>query len=52
MKKKFPTVFDETCILYDTIYVSAGKVGFQVEAAPDELIKAAQAVTADIITED
>jgi Cys-tRNA(Pro)/Cys-tRNA(Cys) deacylase len=52
MKKKFPTVFDETCILYDTIYVSAGKIGFQVEAAPGDLIKASEAVTADIITED
>ena len=52
MKKKFPTVFDETCILYDTIYVSAGKIGFQVEAAPGDLIKASEAITADIITED
>ncbi|MBR0230517.1 MAG: Cys-tRNA(Pro) deacylase [Erysipelotrichaceae bacterium] len=31
MKKFFPTFFDETAILFDTIFFSAGKVGFQVE---------------------
>jgi Cys-tRNA(Pro)/Cys-tRNA(Cys) deacylase len=52
MKKSFPTVFDETCILYDTIYVSAGKIGFQAEAAPDDFIRLTGAKTADITTEE
>ena len=38
MKKQFPTVFDETAELFDTICVSAGKVGFQVEVNPADLI--------------
>lgn len=31
MKKPFPTFIDESALNYDTICVSAGKVGFQVE---------------------
>lgn len=38
MKKQFPVCFDEEVILFDTIIVSAGKVGHQVEVAPDDLI--------------
>lgn len=40
MKKQFPTVFHETAEILDTIMVSAGKIGFQVElspSGPDEL---------------
>ena len=51
MKKQFPTVFHETCILYDTICVSAGKVGFQVEVRPDDLMALVGAVTADVTVE-
>ncbi|MGI5874845.1 MAG: Cys-tRNA(Pro) deacylase [Bacillota bacterium] len=38
MKKPFRTVFEETAMLYDTIMVSAGKIGLQIEAAPDDMI--------------
>lgn len=34
MKKPFDTVIDETATLYNTIYVSAGKVGYQIEINP------------------
>ena len=37
MKKAFPTFIDETAQLFDTICVSAGKIGAQVELAPDAL---------------
>ena len=37
MKKVFPTFIDETAILYDTICVSAGKVGTNVELNPETL---------------
>ena len=48
MKKPFPTVFHETVILYDAICVSAGKIGCQVECAPDDLLNYIGAKTADI----
>ena len=51
MKKPFPTVFHETCLLHDTIFVSAGKVGYQVAVEPQTLLELVQADTADIIVE-
>ena len=51
MKKQFPTVFHETVILFDTICVSAGKIGAQVELAPDTLVDLLGAKTADVIVE-
>ena len=39
MKKLFPTFIDETAQLFDTICVSAGKVGAQAELPPDELCR-------------
>lgn len=38
MKKPFFTVFEETAQLYDTIMVSGGRVGCQIEANPEEMI--------------
>ena len=37
MKKQFPTVFDQSVEGLDTITVSAGKIGAQVELAPAAL---------------
>lgn len=51
MKKPFPTVFHETVILYDTICVSAGKIGAQVEVAGDALMDLIGAQAADITVE-
>ena len=51
MKKQFHTVFHETVILFDTICVSAGKIGAQVEVAPDDLIGLLNADTADLVVE-
>ncbi len=39
MKKQFCTVIDKTAIQYDTIYISAGKIGYQVEINPSDLQK-------------
>ena len=50
MKKQFPTFIHETVKDLDRIYVSAGKVGYQVELAADSLIKMTGSKTADIIT--
>ena len=51
MKKQFPTVFHETLVLFDTICVSAGKVGAQVELSPGDLIGLLGAAAADITVE-
>ncbi|MBR4098659.1 MAG: Cys-tRNA(Pro) deacylase [Clostridium sp.] len=51
MKKQYPTVFHETVEIIDTITVSAGKIGFQVELAPDALIELVGAKVADLTTE-
>jgi Cys-tRNA(Pro)/Cys-tRNA(Cys) deacylase len=40
MKKSYPTFVDESAHGLETIIVSAGKIGFQVELVPDELLKA------------
>lgn len=48
MKKQFVTRVDETAELYDTVMVSGGKQGLQVELAPADLLRAAQAETADL----
>lgn len=37
MKKAYPTFIDETAQLFDTICVSAGRIGAQVELSPEAL---------------
>ena len=51
MKKQFPTVFHETVELFDTICVSGGKIGAQVEVNPADLIALLGAKAADITVE-
>ena len=51
MKKPFPTYFDETCILYDYIYVSAGVRGLQFKIAPQALVDFVGGETVDLIAE-
>lgn len=52
MKKLFPTVFHESCLEMETICVSAGKIGFQVEVRPADLIALVRGRTADLIAEE
>ncbi|MBO4804120.1 MAG: Cys-tRNA(Pro) deacylase [Muribaculaceae bacterium] len=49
MKKPFPTYIDETCILYDYIYVSAGVRGLQFKIDPQALVAFVGAETVDLI---
>ena len=49
MKRKYPTYFDETCILWDEIAVSAGARGHQMIVPPEALASLVDAVFADII---
>ena len=48
MKKQFPTVFHETAEILDSICVSAGKIGYQVEVDPADLMALVGAKTADL----
>jgi Cys-tRNA(Pro)/Cys-tRNA(Cys) deacylase len=52
MKKQFPTVFDESCLSQKTIMVSAGKIGYQIEAEPRKLMELVRGTAADIIVKD
>jgi len=39
MKKQFKTVMDVSGVGFETIYFSGGKIGFQVQVAPEDLKK-------------
>lgn len=49
MKKLYRTVIDESCIELETIIVSAGKIGFQVELSPFDLLKIIEGSLAHVI---
>lgn len=49
MKRKYPTFFDETCILWDEIAVSAGARGHQMIVPPESLARLVNAKLVDII---
>ncbi len=49
MKKHFPTFIHETAAGLEKIFVSAGRVGCQIELSPEDLIRTAQCVPADLI---
>ena len=48
MKKKYPTFFDETCILWDEIAVSAGARGHQMIVPPEKLAELVSARLVDL----
>lgn len=49
MKKQFPTILAEEAMLWETIFVSAGKIGAQMELAPDDLLAVCQGKYSDIV---
>ena len=51
MKRPFPTIIDETCQLFDTIFVSGGRRGLQLELASDALVSFCGATLAAITHE-
>ena len=48
MKKQFKAVLDESAKSLETVVVSGGKIGFQIELSPADLAKAANAEFAEI----
>ena len=48
MKKKYPTFFDETCILWDEIALSAGARGHQMIVPPEKLAELVSARLVDL----
>jgi len=49
MKKPFKTFIHRTAEDIEKIFVSAGKVGFQIELSPEDLIKTANIKVEDIV---
>ena len=49
MKKEYPTVLHETVQLFDTVHISGGKIGVDVEIGTEALRELVQGKYADII---
>jgi Cys-tRNA(Pro)/Cys-tRNA(Cys) deacylase len=47
-KRAHPTVLDDSALAHDTILVSGGRRGFDIELAPNDLVAVTGAVTATI----
>lgn len=50
MKKQFPTFIHETAEGFEKIFVSGGKVGYQIEVAPGDIVSLIRAIFADIVS--
>ncbi|MFI6521606.1 Cys-tRNA(Pro) deacylase [Spirillospora sp. NPDC050679] len=47
-RRRLPTVLDESASAFDTVYVSAGRRGLQIELSPADLLRLTGAATAAI----
>ncbi|WP_203249147.1 Cys-tRNA(Pro) deacylase [Sporosarcina beigongshangi] len=52
MKKKYPTFIDQSAKSLDSMIVSAGKIGLQMELVPEEFSRVVDAIFCDIITDN
>ena len=52
MKRKYRTFIDSTAEKFEKIFISAGLRGEQIELAPADLVKAADAVLCDLVLEE
>ena len=48
MKRRFPVLIDECCELFDTIFISGGRRGVQLELSPADLVAFTGATVAGI----
>lgn len=51
MKKQYKTVIDDSALDQETMVVSAGRIGAQVELSPQDLIRITRAATAAVTKE-
>ncbi|MDD6739045.1 MAG: Cys-tRNA(Pro) deacylase [Coriobacteriaceae bacterium] len=51
MKKPFPTYCDETCVLFDTIIFSGGRIGAQIEMSFDDLCQLVDVEPVDLVVD-
>ena len=49
MKKAFPTYIEETAQMLETMIVSAGRIGMQIELAPEDLLRVTRADFCDLV---
>ena len=49
MKKKYPTVIQETACNQEKIYISGGKIGMQIQLSPFDFQKVTNAKFEDVI---
>lgn len=47
-RRRLPTVLDSSALAYDTVYVSAGRRGLQLQLAPADLVALTDATTAPL----
>ncbi|SFQ06641.1 Cys-tRNA(Pro)/Cys-tRNA(Cys) deacylase [Lachnospiraceae bacterium XBB1006] len=52
MKKAFQTVMDESCKTFETVIVSAGKIGYQVQLEPEKIATFVPFSIADLTGEE
>ena len=48
MKRPYPVFIDESCLLFDCIFISAGQRGLQIKIRPEDLIKIIDPVLGDV----
>lgn len=48
MKKPYPVYIDESCMLHDAIFISAGQRGLQLKINPQDLIAVINPVVGDV----
>ncbi len=49
MKKAYPVFLEETASLFESVYVSGGKIGLQIELDPEDLLRTVSGRYADLI---
>ena len=47
-RKRLPTLLDESALAFETIFVSAGRRGLELELAPDDLVRLTEARVAAV----
>ena len=48
MKKPYPVFMDESCLLFDFIFISAGQRGQQIKINPEDLIQVIEPLLGDV----